>query len=100
MKTLAQVAYEAFQTEAPSGVALTWDEIERPVKQGGSPIAQRAWAAVAAKVERAVIERLTEARARRREASPDRPVVCTTCKARFMLGEKHACGAVAPMVMP
>jgi hypothetical protein len=99
-KTLAQVGYEAFVTVAATEHTVAWEQIADPNPRRGSPIAVRAWSRVASAIERAVVERLLAEQERQRKAAPDQPVKCTTCKARFMAGEKHTCVLTLPVVTP
>jgi hypothetical protein len=88
-KSLAQIAYEAF-TKANATPAVPWEQIADPSPRRGSPVAMRAWAAVAIAVERELRQRAEAAQKTFVESHPDRPVKCR-CGARFMAGESHVC---------
>lgn len=90
-KPLEQIAYEAFIREMNDERLQPWEVIADPSPRRGSPIALRAWKAVARAV---ALELVTEQRAKLAailKSDPSRPVKCATCGARTSGDEKHTC---------
>lgn len=79
MKSLAQVAYEAFREGSPDPLALTWEQL---CNQRGSRRAVSVWQHVAREVLRA---------ARANIPKPESETFRCECGASMMRGERHAC---------